>query len=112
MGIAYGRKIKVGHASNPEVIIRIMGEVQRVLSGIVGLGTDSEEFIPEVKVQMQPDPEGNLAIIGWIGREAKEGSPDPNYDSDVEVIPPVLTPEETEAMSPIGQERPPFPIAQ
>lgn len=111
MGTVYARKIKSGYASDPAIIVRIMGEVQRVLSGIVGGGVDSHEFVKEVKVQMQPDIEGGLSIIGWIGRDAKEGIPNHNYDSQVEVIPPILTREQAEAMFPIAEEKPPFPIS-
>jgi hypothetical protein len=117
MGTVYSRIIKPGPASDFNVIMRIGNEVRRVLSGIVGLGTDSDEFVEEVRVQMQPTPDNGLAIIGWIGRDAATGIPDHNYDLEVEFIPPVYSKEEQEVIdrgtgeASSASEPPPFPIS-
>lgn len=86
MGTSYTRVLKPGAANKLSAIIKVSQNVQRVLSGIVS-ENGSTEHEDEVQIQMQPSPDGALAIIGWIGREAVEGIPDEQYDDEIEMVP-------------------------
>lgn len=94
MGTSYTRVLKPGHANDLNAIIALSNKVRSILSGIVHDDNDLTEHVEEVKVQMQPRPDGGLAIIGWVSRNAVEGIPDEDYDEEIEIIPPSPTADE------------------
>jgi hypothetical protein len=94
MGTSYTRVLKPGHANDFPAIIALGNKVRSILSGIVHDDNDLTEHVEEVQIQMQPRPDGGLAIIGWIGRNAVKGIPDEDYDEEVEIIPHAPTAEE------------------
>jgi hypothetical protein len=94
MGTSYTRVLKPGHANDLNSIVALGNKVRSILSAIVHDDNDPDEHAEEVRVQMQPRPDGGLAIIGWIGRNAVKGIPDEDYDEEVEIIPHSPTAEE------------------
>jgi hypothetical protein len=94
VGTAYTRTLKPGHANDFTDIVSLGNKVRSILSGIVHDGNDLEAYVDEVQIQMQPRPDGSLAIIGWIAREPVEGIPDEQYDDEIEIVPQLPTPEE------------------
>lgn len=86
-GTMFTKSILPGHANDFEVILQVTRDVQRVISGIVGEGVDSEEFAREVKIRMQPQPDGGLAIMGWHPKAPVKGIPEITYNPEVESIP-------------------------
>jgi hypothetical protein len=87
MGVNYARSLKPGYANELEAIIEISNQVRRVIAGIAHEDPTSEEFLKEVKIQMQPRPDGGLAIIGWINREPVPGIPDERFNEEIEIVP-------------------------
>lgn len=87
MSINYARVIKPGHANDWNAIAQVSNQVRRVIAGIANSDPTSEAFMDEVKIQMQPRPDGALAVLGWIERDPVEGIPDEDYDPEIEIIP-------------------------
>lgn len=87
MSISYARSLKPGHANDLNAIIEVSNQVRRIIAGIAHEDFTSTEFVEEVKIQMQPRPDGGLAIIGWIDREPVPGIPDEQFNEEIEVIP-------------------------
>jgi hypothetical protein len=91
MGVSYVRTIKPGYANDWDSISEVVSNVRRVIAGIVHEDFTSDEFISEVKIQMQPRVDGALAVMGWIGRDAIAGIPDENFNEEIEEVPQEIT---------------------
>lgn len=109
MGTSYARSLKPAYANDFNEVMALGNKVRSILSKIVSEGTDSEELIDEVKIQMQPRLDGGLAIIGWIAHDPVVGMPDEEFDDVKEMVnqlPPPPVPGESQASS--SDERNPF----
>jgi hypothetical protein len=91
---SYTRTLKPSAANDFASIVKIGEQVRRVLAGIVNEDMNDLRFIDEIKIQMQPRPDGGLAIIGWISRDPVKGIPDEQYDEEIEIIPEIIEPSE------------------
>jgi hypothetical protein len=86
-GTMFTKAILPEHSNDFEKVLEVTRDVQRIISGIVGEGVDSEEFSREVKIRMQPMPDGGLAIMGWHPKDPVQGIPEITYNTTFEVVP-------------------------
>jgi hypothetical protein len=86
--------LKPEFANEFQLIVDTANQVRRVIAGIVHEDPTSREFMDEVKIQMQPGPDGSLGIIGWCARDPIEGMPDEQFNEEIEIIPRLLSVEQ------------------
>lgn len=105
MGISYTRILKPKYANDFNEVISLGNKVRHILSGITHEDPDADEYINEVKIQMQPRVDGGLALIGWIGREPISGMPEEEFNPEKEIVPEI---EAREISEEVVTQRSPF----